>query len=695
MGADRTTDAIAHFIGLFDLKVEELRLRESYDKFKLLRENEELEAIDTITVEIPTDYTLRQGKDDPLPNVPPYPIPEMHFDPEGEVKIDLPVLSASPYQAERPEGNSDAVASARPIEGDLPAFEWQLPDLPPTPPGSIVAVVVQSAWLSDIDILGTGAFRSAAESATDLAQLSAIVEMLHAPIGLWSGVIPDADMIASLVDAISSFSVGATFGFDIITLRGDDVPATLLNGQEATELPFWSDILPLFHSPEEDGEDDTVLPDWALPDGYEPNPDMPEGHSLITGGNLLINEASISISLVDAPLIAVGGSWTDIDVVSQIAAVTNRDFGSGAQQTPTTVFQSVLIEEESSPAFWQAGRDMDGAAPVNVQLSIIKGDLFISNYLEQVIEIMDNDMFGMSISGANTAYILGDNTVFNATTLATGGLAYDLILVGGDFVTINAIQQSLVLLDDDWIEADMPPMPADGAGPDYQLASTHEEHGPGMSETGGPPGRFDTGIDEGIDERPDAAPDNLLMNEARLSATGIDTRAELSESLAEMVTDTASDLEALKQQLLNDPALAGLEMARVLKVEGNLIQSTIVKQTILASDRDDIRVDGNVPPGLELVAGSNALLNAASISTNGIDSTVMTQEDIYPDLLIHQAKLIDEPDLTVTPDQELVSEAVAFLMEQTEEAVSQKMAGEFSGETISTDEVDLMNGVLV
>jgi hypothetical protein len=147
----------------------------------------------------------------------------------------------------------------------------------------------------------------------------------------------------------------------------------------------------------------------------------------------------------------------------------------------------------------------------------------------------------------------------------------------------------------------------------------------------------------------------------------------MTASMADILASPSDDLDALREKLLNDPALAGLEQARVLKISGDLILSNTIKQTILASDRDDIRVDGAAPPGLDIVAGQNAMLNAAAISLWGVDSKVMSANEGYSDLLIHQARLVDEPGAD-TPDDALVTEAVAFLMDDIDATVAGKTA---------------------
>jgi hypothetical protein len=681
MVLDRATDSIAHFIGLFELKVDEFRLRDIYERFDAKQTEQELDPIQTVDVEIPNDYELLQGKDKPLPGTDPYepgkvdlipldlPLPETHVD--GFVWPDAP--DSSPLVI-------PPIILIQRLEAPLPA---------PIYPGSMLTITIEKAWLWDNDVLGSGDFRDPAESETDLAALAAVAKILHAPWSFDPGELPTLETLQALASEVGSFWVPNGYSFDVQTLRGDAVPSHIMNGAEVEFLPSWSDLRPNYHQPEDDDEEEPIVPDWAFPREYVPNPEMPEGHKLVTGGNLLVNEAHLSIALVDAPLIAVGGSWMKIDLVSQVSAVSNHDVGTGARQAPSSVFQTVLIEETSNEAYWQADRDPTGDAPLVVQLSIIDGDLFISNYIEQYILMMDNDMFGMSISSANSAFILGDNTVFNATTLIELGFAYDLILVGGNFLTINSIYQTQVLLDDDLVNAALPLQfgtddPLDGSKGDPTVC-------PGW--IGGDPEVED---DANLAPDWDAAPDNLLMSEARLTTVGVDTRAEMSESLGALLAADDLDMEALRERLMNDPSLAGLEQARVLMIKGDLIQSNIINQTILASDRDDVRIDGNVPLDLELVTGTNALLNAASIATQGVDSVVMTTEEGYSDLLIHQARLIDEPDLSGVPSSDLAEEAVAFLMDDTLDGVAQQtetIGG--SGDEVTTDHYDAISGVLV
>src|SRR6056297_316564 len=691
MGVDRTTEAISHFIGLFELQTAQGRLRDSYEEFTALRRKAELEDIEGLAADVRADFDMRAGDHHPL---------AVQIGPVAHT-----LGSWTPVHA----WDGGAGGGTPPIFGggnagdDASGFDFEqvliVRDPVPPPlmiPGSMLTVTEQTAALSDNDVLGHGAFRDAAEHTADLAEFAAVVSALHAPKGFGPAEIPTLADAEALADAMLSFSGQAPEGFVVHTFRGGDAPALIVNGEAAESAPEWKTLLPAYHREDEEGEAADDLEAWELPPGYTPDAETPEGHTIVAGGNLLVNQAQIGVSYLDAPFFAVGGKWINLDIISQVAAVSNHDTGAAATDAGRSgVYQVVEIEERSKTATWQAKSEDDAsAAPKLLSVAVVTGDLFVSNYVTQTIEFFDNDSFGMSIEAANSAYILGDNTVFNVTGLVTAGLGYDLIIVGGDFITVDSITQSLVLLDDDWIEETF--APPDAPSGLFDTASATETAGEATAADGG---RFakdvDVGVEDGADEDTlEPAPSNLLMNHAKLTSIGTDTGAELSSALAEILSGAAPDLETLKEKLLTDPALAGLEHARVLKIDGSLIQSNTIEQIILASDRDDIRVDGAAPSNLEMIASSNALLNAASISTHGVDSQVMTGNDGYSDLLIHQASLIDEPDAPQEGDQALVSEAVAFLMEETESTVAGKTDEIGASGDTTSDAYDVMSSAV-
>lgn len=126
------------------------------------------------------------------------------------------------------------------------------------------------------------------------------------------------------------------------------------------------------------------------------------------------------------------------------------------------------------------------------------------------------------------------------------------------------------------------------------------------------------------------------------------------------------DTDALEDALLNDPMFAGVELVRVLKIEGDLLQINSIEQVTMLQDEDDVYID---PNGQEVsaVAAGNAILNKASINKMGVNSVVMAKEEEYTELMLHQASLIDSVE---EEKAEIVSEAVALMMEELDAAAN-------------------------
>jgi hypothetical protein len=171
------------------------------------------------------------------------------------------------------------------------------------------------------------------------------------------------------------------------------------------------------------------------------------------------------------------------------------------------------------------------------------------------------------------------------------------VCLGGNFISIDTIHQTLVLLNDDVVG------PGNAGGPSAASFDTETALAvDGRAEADGIPGILGTPVqgeeDAGTVPSAEPAPDNLLVNKALLKTVGVGTAAYVTESLAGILASPTDDLDALQEKLLNNPALAGLEQARALKINGDLILSNTINQTILASARDDILVEAQAPAGL-------------------------------------------------------------------------------------------------
>ena len=289
-----------------------------------------------------------------------------------------------------------------------------------------------------------------------------------------------------------------------------------------------------------------------------------------------------------------------------------------------------LIEVEAKAAPWLAQSTDDVEQPSFLSVDWIHGDLVVANFVKQMIDATDIDHIQTEISAASTLYAMGDNEMVNVSDLIQLGSFYDLIMIGGDMISVDMLFQTLVLMDDDVVTGGM------AAG------------------TGG-------------------GDDNLVMNQASLTTIGEDSEGELNDNLTEAMALSDMDLAALEDALLNDPMFAGMEQMRVLKIDGNLLQVNIVEQVTMLADQDDVHLSGPNGAETEVLSGSNAMLNAANITKIGVDSTVMAAGGTYSDLLLHQASLIEMPENEES--EELANEAIALLMEESAGVAGQAGVG--------------------
>ena len=90
----------------------------------------------------------------------------------------------------------------------------------------------------------------------------------------------------------------------------------------------------------------------------------------------------------------------------------------------------------------------------------------------------------------------------------------------------------------------------------------------------------------------------------------------------------------------------------------------MIRQTNILGDSDEIQpyLQDVVDTGgeVKVIAGSNVLINSASIAEFGVDSHVYVGGDYYSDAVLHQAELVSS-DAPVLPANDLASEAVLFL----------------------------------
>lgn len=673
MTLDRTTDTIAHFIGLFHLDIEEMRLRTEYEAFEFARETDESDTIE------PSEIALKA------------PFAPEGFDPDVTyVPTDA---TPSPGAPARPDMNlpPPQIPDSAPIDPYGPVAPMAFPLAPAAPtafgmlvpqPNSIMVAISQFSIMSDNDLLlfsGTARF---ANPDLLLQKLDALLEIAGAAsifgvFGVPLTGTPTRAEAVGLAMAVGSVEAPEAGGADISLRTGEAASGIVINGEIAEDMPVFEDLLPAILAPDDEDEDaqeerseasedtseendsggasDTRNPEdkdeedgasasdraqgstqgrdesaFAMPpDGTTSDAPLPfdvdPGHNVVTGANLAVNETLITSKWVDAPVIAVARDVVDLDIVSQVnVRAEGGRLPESALVPPSKSLNAVSINTESSidpdtPA--QAGTGQ----PALSNIAHVEGDLVAVNWVQQHIFASDFDRLEIEFSAAATYLSTGENTLVNVTSLIEAGFHYDLILVGGSMISINAIDQISVLLDSDMVSGSV----AGGA-------ALH-------------------------------ARDNLQLNFAEIEKIGENTATEMKDSFKAALDALTLDPDDLSPDLLDDPLFEGIAALKALHVENNLIKLNVIEQYNYLGDADQIQLaldDFVMVTGapVTFTTGSNAQLNSAKIKDIGLDSTVMAGGEAYSDALIHQAELID-PDAAPTGVNlsALTSEAVAFL----------------------------------
>ncbi|SLN38314.1 hypothetical protein ROG8370_01588 [Roseovarius gaetbuli] len=654
MSMDKVTEIVAHMIGIFHTTLEEERLRDTYDKFKALKAAEpEVNALETVDIKFKATHELKDfnpglgHSETPTTNSAGF-FGNPHFDPTA-----FYAPGSYPFPI--------------PFADTLPMIFRSLPDAGPAsplltlePPSSVVVLSFQQAFLSDDDLLlmgpGEVEFISPSAYLDQLAQYHMIATAIAAPLS--AEIILPGDM--ALVDAITLRDLILTT--DASTLSG--VSATILLGSEALgmhvnaetveELPSLEDVMPAFQAAQAAGgeggdsqargtdstEDATPGTEW--PDPFEAlnpgdsdnNPfEIDPGHAVVAGANTLVNEVSITSAWLDAPLISVMGDVLNLDVIVQVNLLVDHDSGrigealnSVAINAASMTFESsVPVPDETEAADLDPEAEPDLGLPSNWAVTRIDGDLISINQISQYTFQTDHDRADITFGSTNTYIALGDNTVVNVAHLSELGFGYDLIICGGNMISVNWISQLNVLIDNDTV--------------------TYSGFGPGAVSGG----------------------DNLVFNGAMVSGVGIDSYGEMQDNFAAAADHLAAGGLTIDQSVAHDSVFEGVDILRVLYIEGDMTMVNWIEQTNILGDSDQVHLamDGfeqATGAAVNVTAGSNAVINIASINEFGVDSEVSVGGQVYDDALLYQAELIDtDADPLGVDMPALASEAVAFL----------------------------------
>ncbi|TKT69304.1 hypothetical protein [Aquamicrobium sp. LC103] len=625
---DKITETIAHFIGLFEIKVEQARLRKDYEEFQALRASAETQPplpdvdagsrapFDFVGMDPGLRYQLLGPE---LEKV----IPWSHVDLQP-----IPILI--PWSDVVPPHMELISEGVRPLTS---TFERTI-----DPPGSIAVVANQEIHLSDNDYVGAGGhglvFSPEMDAGAELASLLHGAARLS-PFGHQD--VPASaegieDFILDAASALESFVVEHQDDGDVHVVHQETIKGSFVNGEAVDELPKLKDHLPA----EDEEEEETPTQTATFVDGgglVAIDPSV----QVVAGENTLVNTALLTNNWQAGAVVATLGNYTEVNAIVQINVWSDSD-AIGSSLADWTFDPAEATQAFNIATFSRVDPAGDGQAdaalggfPTDWVVTRIDGDLLIMNWIEQFSFMMDNDVHVLSSSGVKTMVTTGDNMASNDVSLTELGLYYDLIIVGGDIYDANFIHQMNVLLDDDMIGG---------------VAGFHMTGEASLSTSG-----------------------NLLWNSAEIVNIGA---ADRFEALPSYYLDTAGDLKAGKNSLsssvLKDDAFSGLEGLRVLYISGSILDLQYIKQTNILGDSDQVALAMN---GIEdsfpdadwtLSTGSNALINIAGITDLDSAGKTYVGGDKYSDEILIQAELISSnPELGGQDPDKLVNEAIAFL----------------------------------
>ncbi|HXV30592.1 MAG TPA: hypothetical protein VD840_09700, partial [Sinorhizobium sp.] len=631
---DKTTEAIAHFIGLFEIKLEEARLRDAYEKFKALQDaQEEPPELPFVDVDVKAPYELR----DFIPNVPYRAAPP-------ELMDTAPGLHPGLQPPEiPPAGEVGSLDRSRIPDQIGPAVQVStgIVEAQIVPPGSTVLYTSQYIHLSDNDFVSLGDHGLGMDLKIDNSALMAdLVEAAQRISPLDGAEIPGsaeemATFITSAAEKLHAFSQDDDGQDGVFITNSDALEGIYVNGELVVDAPRFEDYRPAPDETTDDAPDTSTEASGAFAEGGG-TVSVQASVELEAGGNTLINSAVVTNNWLQSHVLAVAGDHVELNAIIQVNAWYDSDLLSPslngwnlASENPSQAF-NIAMFKHLDPTPGQGGQATAGDFPVGWVVTEIKGDLMITNWLEQFTFMTDEDIAILACSGASASIVAGGNTAINNISLAELGSYYDLIFIGGNVYDANIIQQLNILLDCDLVGA------VDG----------FETSGEGSVSAGG----------------------NLLWNYAGIvEAGGAMGVKPMPQSYLDALGNLANGKTSAPNDILQDDVFAGMNGLRVLYISGDLINLNYIKQTNILGDADQVALaqsalEGQLEGDWTISTGSNTLVNNAAIVDVDTGTTIYAGGGAYSDEVLIQAELIkDEPYLDGQNPDALVNEAVVFL----------------------------------
>lgn len=652
MHAEKISEIIAHFIGLFETLTDEMRLRQSYREGEApADEEDEVSHEEQHSDDLTSDFTL--GDYDPGVN---YAAGHYSYNSlvmrnyartfEESIEKLAELNARGSLIHHRPEfGSSD---------GDYVELPGKLPDLVVhTGPGTAVGHVLQANVLRDDDYLnmtdGPDHFRDTSYVVERLAEFNTHAETFTPFSALEKpetneGLMKIADEIHDYSQNLQqenngeSTSLGTGAEVDFVLASSELDGKIFVNGELVQEAPSLSDFL----------SDRGIAKPEETPDDSQSmvHHEGGSGDSLVVeaGANMVTNIVGIVDTGVMASVTAVMGDYHQIDVISQVYVYSDRDeidsvlsSNSDSTHDSATVGMNVAMFERSvyDPGVQHDTTDADGDPifPTAWRVSVVEGDVSFVHWVEQYNFVTDSDTMKVMNQGSEISVLTGGNEVVNLASYLGYGMQYDLVIVGGNALDMNVITQISILYDNDWVRS------GDGTG--------HTE-----VQTG----------------------NNLLWNMASIHNVG---GADRFQDMPDYMRDTADNIDdrvpVMPKGLAADHNFAGYEALNILYITGNLYDVNVVKQVSILGDSDDVThvanklLEENPHATVTIDTGSNTVANVAQIiDYDSFGQTTYVAGQVYSDAILIQGGLVEhDASQPEHPSDRLANEVIAFLGDDT------------------------------
>lgn len=641
MHAEKISEIIAHFIGLFDTQIEDLRLRLGYTDGTSTEDSPSEQTDPTLAKD---DFASGLTMVDYAPDV-------KYISSPYDFRYGYVRLHDDPYHV-RINGPDGVVPVEIPVVHRPSDIQFQPAALPykldvHVGPGSETAHVVQANVLRDDDVLDmTNSSHHLVRDVSDvydwLGQATVKAEELS-PLDSLQRTESTEGMM-KLSDDLHAFikTIEANGGTDIqgpdgshyFAIAGNQLDGIFVNGEQVSSVPDLEDSMPdrglAAQKAVIEGTDETVHQTGLGPNSL----------NIEAGGNVVANLVNIIDTNVIAHVMAVMGDYHSIDAISQSYVYSDNDkvdctSGDNDQssQSALTIGRNIAVFEHTQFQVSSTSDHTDDGNPVFPsfwRVSVIEGDVSFLHWTEQYNFLSDNDTMRVTTTGAETTLLTGGNTLVDLASFFSLGMQYDLMIVGGHAFDINSISQISVLYDND-------------------VVSTLQggEH----VQTGG----------------------NLLWNLASINNVGLSDRFT---TMPDFINDTVKNIQdhtdEIPDGLAHDSNFAGHEALNVLYITGNFFDVNVIKQINIVGDSDIVHqvasdvVANNQNATVSIDTGSNALVNIANITDyDSVGHTTYLAGNLYSDTVLIQGGLVDHDQTNTTnanqQSQPLANEAIAFL----------------------------------